>query len=191
MGCYVEGRAERGGSPVVVVNVLLLAVLMAGVALGASTGTASAHDSGASAQSVNNLQLRVASQSIEYTDARDAGINQWQRVSPINVFLSTNPTVYFYQDNANPGNDYVGLYSWFSNSIDAIAFYKYNIVRFNFGFYDKRWISVHELGHAQRLDHSNSTQNCFTSVMCSTRHPGSGEPWTPQSHDINDVNAYW
>ena len=191
MGYCVEDRVERRGSSVVVLNVLLLAVLMAVLALGVSNGTASAHDSGARATSVNNLQLRVASTSIEYTDARDAGISQWQGRSPVNVFKSSNPTVVFYQDNNPRGDNAVGYYTWYDGSFDQIFFIKTNIIKFNFGVYDKRWIAVHELGHALRLNHSDSNQTPFSSIMYSVHSSGAGQPWTPQSHDVNDVNAYW
>lgn len=190
MGHCVGDRAERGGSPVVVVNVLLLAVLMAVLALGISNGTASAHDGRVS--SVESLQLRVASTSIEYTDARDASINRWSAAAiPVNVFKSSNPTVVFYQDNNSRGDNAVGMYTWYSGSFDQIFFFKSNIVKFNFGTYDKRWVGVHELGHALRLNHSDSNQTCFTSVMCSSRTSGAGQPWTEQSHDVNDVKAYF
>ena len=192
MECSVEDRARRrGGSPVVIVNVMLLAVLTAVLAFGVSNGTALAHDSGARATSVQNLQLRVASTSIEYTDARDAAIGQWKGKSPVNIFWSSNPTVVFYQDNNSRGDDACGMYIWHDATFDEIYFYKYNILRFNFDLYDKRWVGVHELGHALRLNHSDSTQTPYNSIMYSLHSSGTTQPWTPQRHDLDDVNRYW
>ena len=190
---YVEDSVKRKGSSVVLVNVILLALLITILALGMSGRSAQANLTPPGQTSVESLQLRAASTSISYADARDAGISAWQGKSPVRVFKSSRPTVVFYQSKGPEGSNTgaVGMFIPWSAGYDQIFFYSGNIQKYNFNFYDKRWIGTHELGHALGLAHYGTSNSCGYSIMCPVRTSNQGLPWRPLKYDISEVNRRW
>lgn len=191
------GPTPKGSNVVTSLNVVILAVLLAVLALGLFTKSASAHKIGVHSVDTSKApdEIRMGSMAIDYTDARNYGISQWRLRAPVAIKWVVSgglpPTVVWAQDNSARADTKVGIWFGSSASDDMIYFYSENINQFNFDFEDKRWIGTHELGHALNINHSDGDVGPANAVMYSYRYSGSPNPYYPVGHDDYDYNLYW
>lgn len=196
MSKTTAGQRARG-TPLTVINLLLLATLSAllAIMLLAAGVPASAHENEVdSVDSTKSIHYRDYQR---YDDARSFAVSAWNNLnvgeggSDVSIRADTDSTsadLDFHDYYADDGR--TGYYTT-SPSPDRIYFNERNMNTKD--TFNKRTVATHELGHALRLEHPSGSSDSeywrTRSVMykCSTCTPFN----TPQEHDRNDYYAYW